>query len=226
MVNKQTVGSTDYGQTWTAVDLPSDFVGSAVEISESGQYQVAVSFVPSMVGQIHFSTDYGYTWNIGEGSVYSLGSLAMSSIGDHIYIGPVAGSFIHSDDFGKSFDRSLFSTYQGGVLTCDAQCEHMAYSNFNCLFLSNNNGTDFKKADLPQGGFTDAVFSADGKYVYAAMAADGIYFSADYGVSWEKTSADSGFFVSITTDSTGRIVAGALNNGTIVISQDYGKTWF
>lgn len=222
---KQTVGSSDYGQTWAAVDLPSEFSGFAVEMSETGQHQVAVSFIPTMIGQIHFSKDYGVSWNIATGYVSTLGSLAMSSVGDHIYVGPVSGSFMHSTDYGKSFKRTSFSTYQGGLLTCDANCEYMAYSNMNSLYLSNNNGTSFDKADLPQGSFSDAVFSADGKYMYAAMSGEGIYYSADYGRTWDKTGADNGFFVSIATDSTGRIVAGALNSGSIVVSNDYGKTW-
>ncbi len=222
---KQTVGSSDYGQSWTAVNLPSDFAAYDVEMSETGQYQVAVSFVPTFAGQIHTSSDYGTTWSVADGSVSSFGSLAMSSIGDHIYVGPIVGSFVHSTDFGKSFNRASFATYQGGLLSCDATCEHMAYTNYYTLQMSNSNGTDFKKANLPQGPISKVVYSADGKYVYAAMSGEGIFLSSDYGRIWSKTSADSGFFTSITTDASGQFIAGALNNGAIQISKDFGNTW-
>jgi photosystem II stability/assembly factor-like uncharacterized protein len=221
----QTVSSTDFGASWTGIALPKDFAAANVAVSSTGEYMVAASILPSTVGQVQVSSDFGNTWLTSDTKVDTLGSLAMSSIGDHIFLGPLSGSFQHSLDYGKSFDHSTFSTVTGGVLGCDSTCGHMAYNNYMSLMVSNNNGTDFSAADIPFGLITDVAFSADGKYIFTSLSGTGIYASSDFGAKWQRTSAPMALWSSITTADSGKIVVATVAGGMIYVSNDYGNTW-
>jgi hypothetical protein len=74
--------------------------------------------------------------------------------------------------------------------------------------------------------FYPVAMSADGKYMYSAAHAQGIYISTDYGQTWAPTpNFNAGDYWGMATSSDGRYVYAVAHNTDVWFSADYGQTW-
>jgi photosystem II stability/assembly factor-like uncharacterized protein len=99
----------------------------------------------------------------------------------------------------------------------------------NVLAKSTDGGAswvDVRPDGLPSldvHGFT--VDPRDANTLYAAIAGEGLYRSADGGVSFEVASNDvGGAVMALAVTPDGRILAGDMRNG-LLVSSDAGQTW-
>jgi len=90
------------------------------------------------------------------------------------------------------------------------------------LFVSTDNGSSWKYADLMVKSVRDIVINSKGD-IFVADAGAGVYYSSDDGMSWKPRSDDISYIESLLVDSSGVLYAGTLNG--IFISGNNGKSW-
>ena len=103
-------GSTNYGQAWASVGLPSDSY-TGVAMSASGQYQTVTSVTTgSGSGSIRTSSNFGANWTTFSIQAVDYTNVCMSASGQYQMVSINGGAIIQSSDYGASWTSSNFPT--------------------------------------------------------------------------------------------------------------------
>lgn len=219
--------SQDYGQTWIRnASYPKNW--SAIAISESGQYQSAVT----TSDRIYISQDYGNNWTGKESNrlwadisvsydakcqtaVVSNGFIYISHDSGNSWSGVLTGS---SQNW-KSVNMSENGLYQSAVID----------SSNGIIYNSFNSGLTWAASNSPTGNWRNIAISKDGKIQAAILTNGVVYNSLDYGVSWSlKFGITGGRGISISEDGRYQTAVGPNNinsENVIAISNNSGDSW-
>lgn len=214
-----TYGSfNNFGLNWNP--MKPNAVWSGVAISETGQYQTAVSS-GSGTGLICTSRNFGVDWDSSNNLKNDWKSIAMSSTGKYQTALIDSGNIYYSNNYGDSWSPVSWSTSSANTFSFAWSSICMSSSGQNQLavtsgsagsmFFSSNYGVSWKTVTVPvvtdtsvtvtfitgtgnviTGNFISASMSSTGQYQTVLSQGESglIYTSNDYGVSWKNLNSN------------------------------------
>ena len=220
----------NFGGNWNELSTDNNINWSSVAISESGQYQTAVSS-GSNTGLIYVSNNFGISWNPYNNLLYDWKSIAISSTGQYQTALIDNGSIYISNNYGVlwSLVSGTSNTWTSICMSSSGQNQLAVTSgNLGLIFVSSNYGLNWQQVNVITGNFISASLSSSGQYqTVVSQGTNGlIYISSDFGVSWNSNSSVVNDWQSVSISQTGQyqtICAQYSNN--IYISNNYGASW-
>jgi photosystem II stability/assembly factor-like uncharacterized protein len=223
------IAGASIGANLTAV--PSITPGDdwrSVAMSASGQYQSAVAFD---IGDLHISSDYGATWQLGAYLSGALIKISVSASGQYQTAVPNGGVILISSDYGATWNQrnvDIGGAYYTSVsISASGQYQTAVVDN-GVVYVSSDYGNTWT-SKLTSQSWKDVAVSASGQYQTAIGDDASAYRSNDYGVSWTSVPVSSGVtsYSRISMSATGQHQA-IVNDGVtgnIHVSNDYGIGW-
>ena len=250
--NSKIYCSSNYGNTWTSPLTVSTSTASAVAISSSGQYQLAVF---DSANTIRLSSNYGQTWTsgaitvpAGSGTV----SCCMSASGKYQYFfasnfaASGTNTFYYSSNFGSTW-TTVSTTYNRAPaititsLVSSASGKYVSFCMFGggttseYIYNSSNYGVSFSAIATPNTSYYSLSMSASGKYVSALVCGTNgiVYYSSNFGTTFTAGTTlitDTGVRGRIAMSSSGQYQVAIKTAGTAAVqsmyySTDYGVSW-
>jgi len=196
--------SSDYGNTWTNVEI-TELMNSTlipIAVSSSGQYQTLTgNNLGLTAGIIMYSADYGNTWNLSDTTSLSqtsnaFNSISISSSGQYQYVIYGNGNVInfigvgiaYSNDYGVTWIISTATSSNLNVLATSSSGQYVTAlcTNNNCIISSNYGLTWNPSLIIGSSNWTSVVMSASGQYQMAGTSTGYIFYSTNYGVNWTQ----------------------------------------
>ena len=221
--------SSDYGSTWSAINLVvSQFTPlNCISVSASGQYQTACT---GNVGYILISNDYGNTWAQVTSTVgYSWKCVSISSSGQYqtscLYDG--SSNYIYtSSDYGNTWIVNPFDPVSGIItsvsLSASGQYQSVCTASGGIIYISNDYGNtwNLSSGSPSNQNFVSIAVSASGQYQVVAAQSNGsyngsIFTSSDYGISWSSNNnapndLNDATWSSVAISASGQYIVGVL----------------
>ena len=216
--------STDYGTTWSAVDLPTQFFTLFFHYATSRGDTV---FAGSR--GVYRSVDAGATWGrlVSADGLGTVSSVAANSNGD-VYFGTREGKVYKSTNAGGSWTLTNKSIYVSPV--------HFLSTNDNGIVLMSDDWTGLALS-TDHGATWNLVRNLSEPNTAIAVAADNtlfvgnndgvVYRSSDLGTTWQRKplSDTYGHNVEGFAFPGGSVVLVGSYGGGVHISRDNGNTW-
>lgn len=213
--------STDYGQSWQAVE-PNPHIGARA-IDDNGTSAV---FATDGFGGVQVSLDDGLNWTTeAAGLPVPCRALAASHSDNFVY----AAGDDHTGLFRATGTTNLAWSQTGvpaplvQALFCDAASGRVFAGTIDSLFVSANQGDSWTKQGQTSWEVNGVL--RNGAYLFALTRYDGIFRSPDEGQTWAPTpyNPPGSFFYALANTSTGRLVA-ATSSG-VFRSLNNGDSW-
>ena len=182
--------SDDYGINFFQV-IPSYIPNNTfndIKISANGRYQT----ICGNLGQIVYSTDYGYNWTTITFGSDNLLSITMSKSGRYQSVcgtSDYSNSILMSKTFGVTWKYSNFqnNSKQWNSISCSSCGQYQTLcGNSEFIFTSDNYGFDWTRT-LSGSGNWNLVYITDKEQYQLACNYDGdIFLSTDFGQNWNS----------------------------------------
>lgn len=167
-----------------------------------------------------------YTWELTAAPLRSYEVIACSEDGQHVVAGNYHGYLFTSNDYGTTWNQTLFDRGYFIDITSSSDGQYWAaVSHFVGIFVSSDYGQSWSLSSAAPIGWYSIASSANGQFLSAASYYDSIYTSGDYGQTWNVTSAVSANWQSIDSSESGQYVAAVASGFGIYTSSDFGATW-
>ena len=195
---------------------------SAVSMSETGQYQLAVIYA----GGRMLSTDYGNTWTTPSGTVYYMDAYVSTS-GQYMITASSSGTISKSVNYGSSFSALTIASqnYWSACISNDGQYITAVVNN-EFIYISSNGGSSWSQIVSSQY-WSKIRMSDSGQYQTAIHQSTGYwYYSTNYGVNWTNGATSAGW-QDISMNKTGQYQY-MTRSGTgyrVYRSTNYGATF-
>ncbi len=210
--------SSNYGVNWIEISTMADNNFISVSMSDSGQYQTALSNV------IFISTNFGATWTQNF-STESHICVEVTNTGQNQIRASQSNYLQLSTDYGSNWSAIVASgveSWSGAIMTDDKQI--MIGSTGGSIYRSTDYGANFSEIAT---GYNYYSLRSSSTMLYVLALVNGGYMrrSTDYGANWtDLTSAGSRIWRSADISSTGQYQTAA-DNHYIYRSADYGVNW-
>ncbi|MFA5781883.1 MAG: T9SS type A sorting domain-containing protein [Bacteroidales bacterium] len=213
--------STNYGATWTSVNmgLPSYVIARTLAVSGTTVY------VGLGGNGVYKTTNNGASWTatntgITTSDVWSLtidgANIYAAAYLDGVYLSSNNGATWTAVNTGISFLAMTAMAHSGS---------HIYAGSHNSVYSSTNNGATWAAINSGLGSTYIQTLAATDSTIYAGTN-NGIYKSTNYGASW--ISASDGLTCddvkSFAIDGA-KVYAGTQNGGGFFVSTDYGAYW-
>ncbi len=210
--------STDYGQTWTDLNITEGDGGQGVAMSADGKYMTITMYG----GNITVSSDYGQTWT-DKDSTRDWSNVAMSADGRYQSAVAFLENIFVSEDYGETWTEKNYTptNWEGFAISADGRYQITADYGGQ-IYLSTDFGQSWTAKESNRNWAAFAM-SADGKYITGTVSGGNLYTSDDYGQTWTARGS-SGTWWDVDMTNEGRIqIAGT--NSSLYLSTNYGVNW-
>ena len=226
--------STDAGATWTKTSSTCGTT-AGLDISNDGQYAMAVYDPAGLCGPVQVSNNFGKTWTkpsfplrtntvidgdvSGDGKIMFVANLASGNGNDEIFV---------SSDYGASFHAVPRSDSINLYSTVMSQAGDRMYvgQSAGILFLSKDFGSTFGPVTtVPYTGYYSTMScNADCTYMLA-VGLSTVTLSTDAGTTWNSTAISKNTGYKTVINDNGQYMFASGYHGKIQRSTDYGVTW-
>lgn len=232
--NQVAAYSTNFGQSWTIINIPAFGTLSYRSIVYgSGIFLALIEPQSTSTNSNYtYSSDNGKTWS----SFYSGPVIQNLSFGGGVFLGftyPYGTTINYSND-GQNWTSATVSTntyswkyaaYTSGVFVALPSTFYngSAFVATNAVAYSADLGKTWTQTTLPSSQVWTGIAASGGAFVaLAASSAAVAVYSTDLGKTWTQVSLPAGTYSSIAYGAGVFIVVG---NGVYAVSKDNGATW-
>ncbi len=206
MRNGAIIRSTNYGATWTSVDIGLSAECSVNSIAISG----STIFVGTS-GGVYRSTDNGTTWNPAYAGLPDSAAGKIVVTGSYLFANTANGVFRSSNN-GISWtavNAGLIPNSMGATTLAVCGTDLFAGTMNAGIFRSTDNGESWTQANAGLTGTPESAscFAVAGANLFAGTFTGGVYRSTNNGETW--TSGDTWFGVGALAMNDAYLFAGA-----------------
>lgn len=239
--------STDYGVIWSLSDSPGQ-TWTSIASSASGQFIYALtalkgvyanyytptsqpSSTPSVVPSSFPSSEptsvptiysfYSYVLVERYSEPLDYFSVAMSNVGQFVYVGASYSGFFQSLDFGNSWTLNV--DIAAFAVTCSSNGSVVFAGGYN-IYRSTDFANTWTLTSAPTGNYHGLAASATGQFVYA-VGSYALLYSDSYGDNWTASygvNASIYAFTAIACSKSGQYVTAISASGEVYNSHNYG----
>jgi hypothetical protein len=226
--------SSDYGVSWTArlQFISGDWRG--ISISETGQYQTAVSysgnssaFSVSAGTYIHTSSDYGVTWIQRKQYSYNWTGISISSTGQYQSACNVNNYVYTSSDYGVFWTPRTFASGDWRSISVSSSGKYQSVCMYNnYVYTSYDYGVNWTSRSFSSNGWQCISVSGNGKYQTVVGNGVSPWYSLNYGVDWYSAGQSGWNWTTVALAASGRFqIATNTSWNQLWFSNNYGQSW-
>jgi photosystem II stability/assembly factor-like uncharacterized protein len=225
--------STDFGNSWTVVELESNirvYPYSPILSTSRGVIFIAACFDNYSECGLLRSTDDGVTWERISvlSNYYAIYEITEGSCGD-ILVATAYGDIYRSTDNGDCWYKVVSSHNQLEITALAADDLGNYYAAQDTSLLISQNGITWKEFTMSRGYASHESISIDNRNeIYFGSSSDGVYHSTDYGRTWNLL--NNGLFekyvISTTSDDSGNVVLGTSKGIFRLADSSNSWIWF
>lgn len=225
--------SSNGGSSFTFTSLPSNNM-YAITMSDSGQYQLAVSVLGTQAF-IYISSNYGSSWTQKLSQTHSStiywDCVCMSSNGQYMYAGGTGGlTSLFSTNFGISWTGIGLTTYNRISSTMINSGKIFAIDSINNYVLSNNLNTLPTVPEAFIAGVVNGMnrITSDGGNIIIYVTVDNRFaYSTNGGISFLVGTAivDTSPIIALSLSSNLAKLFAVTASGNLYFSKNLGVSW-
>ena len=216
--------SSNYGRTWTYLQLANINYIVSIVISASGQYRVATT---NDVDGLYYSSDYGKTWTLNNSLIYC-STICMSASGQYATVHS-DGAVYYSSNYCVTWTLSYALSRGNVLIACSASGQYQITRPPNGgIYYSLNYGQTWTLSNITTDVFpSSGAMSASGQY--ATITTDyenGVFITSDYGKTWTHITDYIGIYtmLSVSLSASGQYQVSS-GDSHVYYSTNYGTTW-
>ncbi len=250
--NGRIFASHNSGEEWTVTNSVKSKPWTQIATDHTGKFVVAscTNINGGAPGQIYFSVDYGWNWNITTAPAQSYEGVAMDSSGKYISATISNGQGLYySHDYGVTWNFTIpdknpkMPRFNFRRIQMSKSGQHqIAVSDSSGVFTSHDYGVSWNRTNQLNDHWLKGMSMDDtGKYQVMSVSLSGIYYSNDYGDHWDMfpdnpvgrlrdivcvpPSCRVVYVANYDKLPDASDLHGELISGGVYKSTDYGKTW-